>query len=429
MDGKHFGKDLSKTDDYFGHVQHIFQKRFQDPSPENHHLFGVNMGIAGDQSNNILWRLMRGELDKNFNPPFWWIVIGMEDLARYRCSEEIVIMGILRIVEEIKNSKPDAKIVINGLFPMFKLRNVNAPTDNDFIDAKRKEDKDMTDRRALKQSNNKNSKNNKNKNKNKFEEQSSPKNKANEFKKNLAERLEKRYQMIKEKNQVDEQNLEESLLATKRDNTISKDQKKAMMKDIRHSLDLMKQEHSRVEKSLNSYLKDLQKDQYNPIVKEKHTYHKDNLFHHNRGIPVWSAIHAINDQLHEFCKVTPHVTFYDPTPLFAQVNGPNTKLLTDFISSRGHPTQSGYKSWLSDVQRKVIEWKIEAEEEAKANAQNNNMDVADESENENDDGYFHEIVEQKKIADAKQDDNDDEDNGDDDIVTDDDLYYVQDDWM
>jgi len=33
------------------------------------------------------------------------------------CSDEVVVRGIIRVVEEIREMRPDSKIVINGLLP------------------------------------------------------------------------------------------------------------------------------------------------------------------------------------------------------------------------------------------------------------------------------------------------------------------------
>jgi hypothetical protein len=34
----------------------------------------------------------------SFNPKIWWLELGMNDLGRTQCSEEVVILGILRVV-------------------------------------------------------------------------------------------------------------------------------------------------------------------------------------------------------------------------------------------------------------------------------------------------------------------------------------------
>jgi len=76
------------------------------------------LGIAGDTTSNVLWRIQNGEMPDYLNPKIWWLVLGTNDLAMKQCSEEVVLMGILRIIEEILEQKPDAKIVVNSILPM-----------------------------------------------------------------------------------------------------------------------------------------------------------------------------------------------------------------------------------------------------------------------------------------------------------------------
>ena len=61
----------------------------------------------------------------------------MNDLTRMQCSEEIVVLGILRVVEEIRLRKPDAKIVINSLLPMINYQDMENPKMSDFADFKK----------------------------------------------------------------------------------------------------------------------------------------------------------------------------------------------------------------------------------------------------------------------------------------------------
>ena len=76
---------------------------------------------------NVLWRILHDEMPHDFNPKVWWLVLGMNDLTRMQCSEEIVVLGILRVVEEILLRKPDAKIVINSLLPMVNYQDMDQP--------------------------------------------------------------------------------------------------------------------------------------------------------------------------------------------------------------------------------------------------------------------------------------------------------------
>ena len=64
--------------------------------------------------------------------------------------QEIVVLGILRVVEEIRLRKPDAKIVINSLLPMVDYQKMQAPKMADFADFKREEKNAVRERMELK---------------------------------------------------------------------------------------------------------------------------------------------------------------------------------------------------------------------------------------------------------------------------------------
>mmetsp|Transcript_7030 Transcript_7030/g.13253 ORF Transcript_7030/g.13253 Transcript_7030/m.13253 type:complete len:467 (-) Transcript_7030:137-1537(-) len=97
-------------------------------------LDGLALGIAGDKSPNLLWRLQNGELPEMLTAKVFWVLIGTNDflkpvavavaeeggqnvVAVDQCSEEVVFMGIRRVVEEIMIRKPKSMIVVNGLLP------------------------------------------------------------------------------------------------------------------------------------------------------------------------------------------------------------------------------------------------------------------------------------------------------------------------
>ncbi len=78
---------------------------------------GLALGIAGDTTSNLLWRLQDGkELPIELQAKVFWVLIGTNDLTM-NCSEEIVVLGILSIVQELQSQRPDSIIVINGLLP------------------------------------------------------------------------------------------------------------------------------------------------------------------------------------------------------------------------------------------------------------------------------------------------------------------------
>lgn len=65
-----------------------------------------------------MWRLLHGELNEKFKPKVWWLVLGTTDLAEHECSEEIALLGVLRVIEEITTQQPDAIVVVNSILPI-----------------------------------------------------------------------------------------------------------------------------------------------------------------------------------------------------------------------------------------------------------------------------------------------------------------------
>jgi hypothetical protein len=63
-------------------LSNIYQQNFGPTSQ----LDGVALGIAGDTSPNVLWRIMNGEMPDAFNPKVWWLILGMNDLARTKVN-------------------------------------------------------------------------------------------------------------------------------------------------------------------------------------------------------------------------------------------------------------------------------------------------------------------------------------------------------
>jgi len=107
-------EDLLKT-------KAVFNSLF---SKENGGVYdGIALGVNGDTSPNLLWRITQNEVPISMNPKIWWITIGMNDLTTTMCSEQVTVMGILRVVEELFSTRPDSKIVINSILPKATTRN------------------------------------------------------------------------------------------------------------------------------------------------------------------------------------------------------------------------------------------------------------------------------------------------------------------
>lgn len=104
----------------------------------------TTQGISGDTTPNLLWRIQNGEIGSHNtnNKPLgggnsldeklskhtpetaasadllvFWVLIGTNDLANTGCSAEMVLLGVVRIVEELRMRQPSALVVINGLLP------------------------------------------------------------------------------------------------------------------------------------------------------------------------------------------------------------------------------------------------------------------------------------------------------------------------
>lgn len=78
---------------------------------------GLALGIAGDASPNVLWRIQNGELPDTLEPQVIWLLIGTNDFGNTWCSAETVLIGIIRVVEELRRRKPAATVVVNGIMP------------------------------------------------------------------------------------------------------------------------------------------------------------------------------------------------------------------------------------------------------------------------------------------------------------------------
>lgn len=75
----------------------------------------VNLGIGGDQTGHVLWRITDGKELADLKPKAAVIMIGTNN-TRAHTAEQIA-GGIKAIVEELKSQKPGIKILLLGVFP------------------------------------------------------------------------------------------------------------------------------------------------------------------------------------------------------------------------------------------------------------------------------------------------------------------------
>jgi len=75
----------------------------------------VNLGIGGDQTGHVLWRITDGHEIDNLKPKAAVIMIGTNNTGGH--TAEQIAGGIKAIVEELKKQKPGIKILVLGVFP------------------------------------------------------------------------------------------------------------------------------------------------------------------------------------------------------------------------------------------------------------------------------------------------------------------------
>lgn len=78
-------------------------------------LKAVNLGIGGDQTGHVLWRITEGKELDPLSPKLAVIMIGTNNMRRH--SSEQIAGGVKAIVEELRKQKPKMKILVLGIFP------------------------------------------------------------------------------------------------------------------------------------------------------------------------------------------------------------------------------------------------------------------------------------------------------------------------
>jgi lysophospholipase L1-like esterase len=76
-----------------------------------------NIGIGGDETQHVLWRIQHGELD-GLSPKLVVLMIGTNNLANAnRMTPEETADGVAAVVGAIRGKLPAAKILLLGIFP------------------------------------------------------------------------------------------------------------------------------------------------------------------------------------------------------------------------------------------------------------------------------------------------------------------------
>lgn len=75
----------------------------------------LNLGVGGDRTQNVLWRLQNGEID-GIAPKLVTMMIGTNNIPR-NDPPAAIAQGIQAIVAEVRQRLPEARIVIFSIFP------------------------------------------------------------------------------------------------------------------------------------------------------------------------------------------------------------------------------------------------------------------------------------------------------------------------
>ncbi len=78
-------------------------------------LKAVNLGIGGDQTGHVLWRIDEGKELEPLKPKAAVIMIGTNNMGGH--SAENIAGGVKAIVDDLRKRKPDTKILVLGIFP------------------------------------------------------------------------------------------------------------------------------------------------------------------------------------------------------------------------------------------------------------------------------------------------------------------------
>lgn len=77
----------------------------------------LNLGIGGDRTEHVLWRLDHGEVD-GIKPKAVVVMIGTNNLGNAPpATPEQTAAGVTCVVEKLREKLPDSKILLLGVFP------------------------------------------------------------------------------------------------------------------------------------------------------------------------------------------------------------------------------------------------------------------------------------------------------------------------
>ncbi len=79
----------------------------------------LNLGISGDQTQHVLWRLDHGNLE-GLHPKLAVLMIGTNNAGAGNSSKEIAD-GVKAVIDKLRTKVPDCKVLVLAIFPRDEL--------------------------------------------------------------------------------------------------------------------------------------------------------------------------------------------------------------------------------------------------------------------------------------------------------------------
>ncbi len=104
----------SITQGWEGNGKDVWEEYYSD-------MGAINLGIGGDRTEHVIWRLTHGNLGK-IKPEVAVLMIGTNNTGHFDQDPDEVAAGVERILEILAERLPETKIVLHGIFPRGKDR-------------------------------------------------------------------------------------------------------------------------------------------------------------------------------------------------------------------------------------------------------------------------------------------------------------------
>lgn len=99
----------SITQGWEGRGKNVWQKYYGDRK-------ALNLGIGGDRTEHVIWRLTHGNLAK-IQPKVAVVMIGTNNTGHFQQDPQEVAAGVQEILSILRERLPKTQIVLNGVFP------------------------------------------------------------------------------------------------------------------------------------------------------------------------------------------------------------------------------------------------------------------------------------------------------------------------